>query len=104
MRNGSYRPWLAKAWKVSDGGLTYTLDLRGDVTFHDGTKFDAAAVKANLDQFQAPGYDPAVAAIQLKAFGQAEVVASHQLKITLKEPDALTSSPRRTSGRSRRSR
>ncbi|MEV4110113.1 ABC transporter substrate-binding protein [Nonomuraea sp. NPDC049695] len=87
--DGTFRPWLAKSWKVSDDGLTYTLDLRDDVTFHDGTKFDAAAVKANLDQFKAPGYNPAVAAIQLKALDKAEVAGPYTLKITLKEPDGL---------------
>nr|WP_236667455.1 ABC transporter substrate-binding protein [Nonomuraea sp. K271] len=87
--DGTFRPWLAEAWQVSDDGLTYTLDLRDDVTFHDGTKFDAAAVKANLEQFRVPGYNPSVAAIQLKAFDKAEVVSPYQLKITLKEPDAL---------------
>ncbi|MEU6717979.1 ABC transporter substrate-binding protein [Nonomuraea sp. NPDC046802] len=87
--DGSFGPWLARSWKVSDDGLTYTLDLRDDVTFHDGAAFDAAAVKANLDQFRVPGYNPAVAAIQLKAFERAEVVSPYQLKITLTEPDAL---------------
>ncbi|PZG09303.1 ABC transporter substrate-binding protein [Nonomuraea aridisoli] len=87
--DGSFRPWLAKAWTVSDDGLTYTLDLRDDVTFHDGEKFDAAAVKANLDQFRVPGYNPAVAAIQLRAFDEAEVVSPYRVRITLKEPDAL---------------
>ncbi|MFI0418923.1 ABC transporter substrate-binding protein [Spongiactinospora sp. 9N601] len=87
--DGSFRPWLAKSWKVSEDGLTYTLHLRDDVTFHDGTKFDAAAVKANLDQFRVPGYNPQVLAIQLKAFDRAEVVGPATVKITLKEPDAL---------------
>ncbi|WP_308163957.1 ABC transporter substrate-binding protein [Nonomuraea sediminis] len=87
--DGSFRPWLAKSWKVSGDGLTYTLDLRDDVTFHDGTPFDAASVKANLDQFRVSGYNPAVAAIQLRAFDKAEVVSRYQLKITLREPDGL---------------
>ncbi|WP_261808720.1 ABC transporter substrate-binding protein [Nonomuraea sp. C10] len=87
--DGSFGPWLATAWTVSDDGLTYTLDLRDDVTFHDGTAFDAAAVKANLDQFLVPGYNPSVAAIQLRSFDEAEVVSPHRLRITLKEPDAL---------------
>ncbi|MFG1703716.1 ABC transporter substrate-binding protein [Nonomuraea sp. M3C6] len=87
--DGSFQPWLAKSWKVSDDGLTYTLELRDDVTFHDGTTFDAAAVKANLEQFRKPGYNPAVAAIQLSAFDQAEVLSPTSLKITLKQPDGL---------------
>ncbi|QYC41504.1 Glutathione-binding protein GsiB precursor [Nonomuraea coxensis DSM 45129] len=87
--DGTYHPWLATSWTVSDDGLTYTLDLREDVTFHDGATFDAASVKANLDQFLVPGYNPAVAAIQLRSFGRAEVVAPYRLRITLKEPDGL---------------
>ncbi|RSN14447.1 peptide ABC transporter [Nonomuraea sp. WAC 01424] len=87
--DGTFHPWLATSWKASDDGLTYTLDLRRDVTFHDGTRFDAASVKANLDQFRVPGYNPAVSAIQLRAFDRAEVVSPYTVKITLKEPDGL---------------
>ncbi|MFB4278050.1 MULTISPECIES: ABC transporter substrate-binding protein [unclassified Nonomuraea] len=87
--DGSFGPWLATSWQVSDDGLTYTLRLRDDVTFHDGSKFDAAAVKANLDQFRVPGYNPAVAAIQLRAYEGAKVLSPTTLEITLKEPDAL---------------
>ncbi|NUO98993.1 MAG: ABC transporter substrate-binding protein [Nonomuraea sp.] len=87
--DGSFHPWLATSWKVSDDGLAYTLDLRQDVTFHDGTRFDAAAVKANLDQFRVPGYNPAVSSIQLRAFDRAEVVSPYTVKITLKERDGL---------------
>ena len=49
-----FGPWLAKAWEVSPDGLTYTFKLRDDVRFHDGTRFDAAAVKANLDRIKDP--------------------------------------------------
>ncbi|MGY2002773.1 ABC transporter substrate-binding protein [Blastococcus sp. SYSU DS1024] len=37
-------PSLATDWEVSDDGLTWTFNLREDVTFHDGTEFDAADV------------------------------------------------------------
>ncbi len=47
--NGNLYPGLAKSWDVSSDGLHYTFNLRDDVTFHDGTKFDAAAVKATFD-------------------------------------------------------
>ncbi|SEN50366.1 ABC transporter substrate-binding protein [Nonomuraea pusilla] len=87
--DGSFQPWLARSWKVSDDGRAYTFELRDDVTFHDGTRFDAAAVKANLDQLLKPGYNPAVAAIQLGSFSRAEVLSPTRLRITLKRPDAL---------------
>lgn len=47
--DGTVEPWLAKSWDISADGLSYTFHLRDDVTFSDGTKFDAAAVKANFE-------------------------------------------------------
>ncbi|RXZ78828.1 ABC transporter substrate-binding protein [Paenibacillaceae bacterium] len=46
---GSFQPWLATSWTKSDDGLTYTFKLREDVKFHDGTPFNAEAVKASFD-------------------------------------------------------
>ncbi|MEQ8396115.1 ABC transporter substrate-binding protein [Thalassobaculum sp.] len=43
-------PALATAWTIGDDGKTYTFALRDGVTFHDGTPFDAAAVKFNFDR------------------------------------------------------
>ncbi|WP_369130459.1 ABC transporter substrate-binding protein [Modestobacter roseus] len=37
-------PSLATDWETSDDGLTWTFTLRDDVTFHDGSEFDAADV------------------------------------------------------------
>jgi peptide/nickel transport system substrate-binding protein len=48
-------PWLATAWEGSADGLTWTFTLREGVTFHDGTPFDAEAVKFNYDR----QFDPA---------------------------------------------
>ncbi len=47
--NGVLEPWLATSWSTSEDGKTYTFKLRDDVTFSDGTKFDANVVKANFD-------------------------------------------------------
>ncbi|WP_433375784.1 ABC transporter substrate-binding protein [Streptosporangium sp. CA-115845] len=87
--NGDFLPWLATSWQVSKDGLTYTFELRDNVTFHDGERFDAASVKANLDRLVSPGYNAAVSAIQLRNFDHAEVSAPHTLKVTLKAPDGL---------------
>ena len=43
-------PALATAWTISDDGLTYTFTLREGVKFHDGTDFNAEAVKFNFDR------------------------------------------------------
>lgn len=41
---------LAKSWDISPDSLTYTFHLRDGVKFHDGTDFNAQAVKANYDR------------------------------------------------------
>lgn len=48
------RPELVTSWTVSPNGLTYTFHLRTGVTFHDGTPFNAEAVKVNFDRVLNP--------------------------------------------------
>jgi peptide/nickel transport system substrate-binding protein len=48
---GEIGPWLAKSWEINDTYTEFTFTLREDVTFSDGTPFDAESVKHNLDQY-----------------------------------------------------
>jgi peptide/nickel transport system substrate-binding protein len=48
------RPYLARAWHWSDGGRTLTLDLRGDVRWHDGRRTTARDVAWTLDAARDP--------------------------------------------------
>lgn len=43
------QPWLAESWKTSPDGKSITFHLKKGVKFHDGTDFDAEAVKVNLE-------------------------------------------------------
>ena len=47
---GNTVPWLAESSRNDVKGKSVTITLRKGVKFHDGTDFDAAAVKWNLDQ------------------------------------------------------
>lgn len=86
--DGSIKPWLATAWTVSDDQKTYTFTLRDDVTFSDGTKFDGAAVKANLDQIVAPQTKSQYAAGLLGAYASTDVIDATHVAIQLKTPDS----------------
>jgi ABC-type transport system substrate-binding protein len=44
------QPALAESWEISDNGLEFTFNLRPGVTFHDGTDFNADAVKFSFDR------------------------------------------------------
>ncbi|HKB53929.1 MAG TPA: ABC transporter substrate-binding protein, partial [Ramlibacter sp.] len=43
-------PQLATSWQWSADNKQLTMKLRPGVTFHDGEKFDAAAVKFNIER------------------------------------------------------
>jgi peptide/nickel transport system substrate-binding protein len=47
---GKPQPWLAESWTVSEDQKELTFKIREGVKFHDGTTFDAAAVKFQFDQ------------------------------------------------------
>jgi len=47
---GIFEPLLATSWELSPDGKSYIFHLRKGVKFHDGTAFNAEAVKWNLDR------------------------------------------------------
>ncbi|TVP84811.1 MAG: ABC transporter substrate-binding protein [Alkalicoccus sp.] len=50
-------PGLAEDWEVEDDGLRYVFQLREGVTFHDGTEFNAEAVKLNFERWADPDHE-----------------------------------------------
>jgi peptide/nickel transport system substrate-binding protein len=86
-------PALATDWTISDDGLTYTFNLREDVEFHDGTPFNAEAVKFNFDRMlneDHPYYDtgPFPLSFQLNAIQRTEVVDEFTVRLHLDQPYA----------------
>jgi peptide/nickel transport system substrate-binding protein len=50
-------PSLAQEWTASEDGKTWTFKLRLGVKFHDGTDFDAEAVKFNFERWWNQKYE-----------------------------------------------
>jgi peptide/nickel transport system substrate-binding protein len=83
---GRVSPWLAKSWEVSDDGKTYTFHLREGVTFSDGEKFNAQAVKVNLEHMRDPATKSPLAAAYIAPYEQGRVLDEYTFQATLREP------------------
>ncbi|SEN89384.1 peptide/nickel transport system substrate-binding protein [Pseudorhodobacter antarcticus] len=79
-------PQLATAWETSDDGKALTMTLRDGVTFHDGTPFNAEAVKANIERSKT--FDESVRKSELSSIDTVEVVDALTVKFNLSASDA----------------
>lgn len=80
------KPWLATEWEVSEDGLSYTFKLREDVKFHDGTPFNAEAVKYNFDRILDPATKASNAAALLQPYQSSEVLDEYTVRLNLATP------------------
>lgn len=83
---GEPQPMLAESWESTDGGKTLTMVLRDDVTFQDGTPFDAEAVVANIDRMKNDEGSALVA--QLAMVDKATAVDEHTVEVSMNTPAA----------------
>jgi peptide/nickel transport system substrate-binding protein len=81
-------PGLAERYEISDDATEYTFYLRKDVTFHDGTPFNAEAVKFSIDRIVDPETRSAAALGAVGPYEYSEVVDPYTIKIKFKEPFA----------------
>jgi peptide/nickel transport system substrate-binding protein len=75
-------PGLATSYSVSGDGKTYTFKLRKGVTFHDGTPFNAAAVKATFDRIVAPATKSVSAKAVLGPYQSSTVVDDYTVQVS----------------------
>ncbi|QIC05343.1 nickel ABC transporter, nickel/metallophore periplasmic binding protein [Brevibacillus sp. 7WMA2] len=82
---GELKPWLAQSWDVSKDGKEYVFHLRKDVTFSDGSPFNATIVKKNFDTVlaNAPQHEWMELINQIKS---TEVVDDFTFKLILNKP------------------
>jgi len=76
---------LATSWKISKDPDAITFELRKGVSFHDGTPFNAEAVKFNIQRI----LDPVTAATpraSLTVIESVDVLDTHRVRFNLKRP------------------
>lgn len=71
------QPMLATGWSWSEDKKTLTLELRQGVKFHDGTDFNAEAVKKSLEYFRDSGRNK-----DLVGLTKVEVLGPYQVALT----------------------
>ena len=85
-------PGLATSWTISPDGITYTFKLRQGVKFHDGSPFNAEAVKFTYDRLLDPKHPYAntgpfpFASFYYGVIKQVSVVDTSTVRFTLKKP------------------
>ncbi|WP_019119831.1 glutathione ABC transporter substrate-binding protein GsiB [Brevibacillus massiliensis] len=78
-------PVLAESYEASPDAKVFTFKLRKGVKFHDGTPFNAEAVKVNIDRLANP--DNKLKRHSLFALvDKTEAVDEYTFRVTLKEP------------------
>lgn len=84
---GETAPLLAKSWEW-DGANEWTVHLRDDVTFHDGSRFDADAVVANIERMIDPDEQSTVAGY-ISGLSKIEAIDDFTVRMVTAEPDPI---------------
>ncbi|MCD5349752.1 ABC transporter substrate-binding protein [Kineosporia mesophila] len=80
-------PMLAKSYKLSDDGLTYTFALRDDVTFAGGRAMTSADVKASFERLAAAGVESQMA-YMVAGVAKYQTPDEHTFVVRLKAPSS----------------
>ncbi len=79
-------PRLALSWDTTEDGKVITFKLRDGVTFQDGEKFDAAAVKYNIERDKT--MPESIRKAELASVESVDVIDPLTVRYTLKKPDS----------------
>ncbi len=85
---GVFHPALATDWSVNDDATEYTFSLRDDVTFHDGTPFNAEAVKFTFDRIVDPDLNSQMAFSFIGPYMESEVLDEFTIVVRFASPNA----------------
>jgi peptide/nickel transport system substrate-binding protein len=81
-----FHPGLATSWEQSPDATSFTLTLRQDVVFQDGTPFNAEAVKANFDRFGNPEVSTGVVSNLFNGYTSTDVVDEYTVRVNFDTP------------------
>ncbi|MDV6286801.1 ABC transporter substrate-binding protein [Rhodococcus jostii] len=84
--DGTLHPWLARSWSSNDTATEFTFVLRTDVSFSDGTPFDATAVKTTWDGIVALGAQAATANSLLSGYLESSVTGPDTVTVRFAGP------------------
>lgn len=90
-----FYPYLAESWEISPDFTTYTFHLRDDVLFHDGTPFNAEAVKINFDRVATIAQSESCSAASVAqarlgaTYVSTDVVDEFTAQVTFSEPNPI---------------
>ena len=85
--NGNFVPRLATAWQIAPDEKSITLTLRKGVKFHDGTDFNAEAVKYYLTLIK-NSKDKITSAVS-KRISSIDIIDDYSLRLNLSQFDTL---------------
>lgn len=88
--NGTVAPLLAQSWQVDEQGKRYTFALRRGVIFHDGSVFDAQAVRFTLERALAPDSPNKAKKALFDNIARFETPNAHTLVLHLHHADGNT--------------
>lgn len=86
--DGTFHPGLAERWEPSADGTVYTFELREGVNFHDGTPFNAEAVKFTFDHIVDPESRSGFASSLLGPYDRTEILDERTAEVHFREPYA----------------
>jgi len=78
-------PMLATSWTASPDGRVVTFKLRQGVKFHDGTAFNAEAVRVNFDRMLDPKFPP-IRKAEMRPVQRVVVADPYTVQVVMERP------------------
>src|SRR5207244_6817996 len=86
--DGKVRQWRPESCTASKDGLILTFKRRRDDKLHDGTPFNADAVKFNFDRIVDPKFKPGSSRAQIAGYAGSKVLDEFTVQVSFETPYA----------------